>query len=65
MSFCDLMMLLGCCVNSDHGVRGLCPVGACDENVVVISPAENRADFGGQSEHLVILLLVIGDEVGC
>ena len=53
------------CELTDHGVRGLYPVGACDEKVVVISPAENRADFGGQCEHLVIFLLVIGDEVGC
>ena len=66
MSFCDLTMSLGrvLCALTDHGVRGLCTVGACEEKVIVISASENRADFGGQSEHLVILLLAVGYEVG-
>ena len=39
----------------DHSVCGNYPIGACDVQVIVVSPAEDRADHHAQAKFLMII----------
>ena len=39
----------------DHSVGGLYPIGACDVQVIVVGPAEDRADLHAQAKFLMII----------
>ena len=39
----------------DHSVGGLCPIGACNVQVIVVCPAEDRADLHAQAKFLMFL----------
>ena len=39
----------------DHSVGGICPIGACDVQVIVVGPAEDMADLQAQSKFPMII----------
>ena len=39
----------------DHSVDGLYPIGACDVQVIVVGPAEDKADLHAQAKFLMII----------
>ena len=48
----------------DHSVGGLCPIGACDVQVMVVGPAEDRADLHAQAKFLMIISQVVRHKLG-
>ena len=39
----------------DHSMGGLCPIGAGDVQVIIVGPAEDRADLHAQAKFLMII----------